>query len=380
MEASLRRKDPHGPYKVYGVDISYFTGKLQAYMQYKNIPHEVVDGYDLGKVFFHTGIKKMPAVETADGQWLFDTTPTIQWFETIYPDTPITPRSNALAFVSLLLEDYGDEWLWRPAMWWRWMPPISRRALGTKIMGVAMGAPALWWYFAQRQSREWLWGDGMSKTNSDNVRDMYFEELAFLEAMFVKQPFLLGSHPSAADFGYFASMFRHFGNDPEPAEIMRAQAPHTYAWLARLWSTKATDLGANQTWVFPKGKHWTPLLDRIANDYLPYLRDNAIALRDGKSRFDYLGKNHTFYRSKTTNYRVWCLEILQRRYQALNLRDRKRVDALFAPVGGISKILTAKQISAGMDKMFDVPKASLKGTHIRLSEPRGWRLGAQPRN
>ena len=114
--------------------------------------------------------------------------------------------------------------------------------------------------------------------------------MEFLEAVFAKQAFILGSHPSAADFGYFASMFRHFGNDPDPAEIMRARAPHTYAWLARLWNAKAQALGAKQHWVFPKGRHWTPLLDRIANDYLPYLKANAEAFRDGESRFDFVGK------------------------------------------------------------------------------------------
>ena len=81
----------------------------------------------------------------------------------------------------------------------------------------------------------------MTKDNSDAVRDMYFE-VEFLEAVFAKQAFILGSHPSAADFGYFASMFRHFGNDPDPAEIMRARAPtHTHGWHVcgtpkrRLW-------------------------------------------------------------------------------------------------------------------------------------------------
>ena len=376
----MKPKDLNAPYQLHGVNISYFTGKLEAYMRYKDIPYELINGYDLGKIFFHTGIKKMPAVETPQGQWLYDTTPTIQWFETIYPDTPITPKNKALAFVSLLLEDYGDEWLWRPAMWWRWMPPVSRRALGTRIMKGALGAPALWWYFAQRQSREWLWGDGMTKDNSDAVRDIYFKELEFLESIFDKQEFILGSHPSAADFGYFASMFRHFGHDLDPVEIMRSRAPHTYAWLARLWSTKAQALGAKQHWVFPKGRHWTPLLDRLANDYLPYLKANAEAFRDDERRFDFVGKNHSFRRTKTTFYRVWCLEILQRHYRALDVRDKSRVDALFAPVGRISKILNARQISAGMDDLFAMPKPSLKGAHIALSSPRGWRLGAQPRN
>ena len=64
---------------------------------------------------------------------------------------------------------------------------------------------------------------------------------------------------------------------------------------------------------------------------------------------------------------MWCLEILQRHYRALNARDKARVDGLFAPVGRISKILNARQISAGMDDLFAMPKPSLKGSHITLT-------------
>ena len=63
---------------------------------------------------------------------------------------------------------------------------------------------------------------------------------------------------------------------------------------------------------------------------------------------------------------------------ALNVRDKARVDALLAPVGKTSKILNARQISAGMNDLFVMPKPSLKGTNIALSSPQGWRLGAQP--
>jgi hypothetical protein len=28
------------------------------------------------------------------------------------------PQDSALRFLALLMEDYGDEWLWRPWMWW----------------------------------------------------------------------------------------------------------------------------------------------------------------------------------------------------------------------------------------------------------------------
>ena len=282
--------------------------------------------------------------------------------------------------MTLLLENYGDELYWRRAMWWRWMPPVSQRALGIRIIKGALGAPAFWWHFHRRQSREWLWGGGVTKDNSDAVRNMYFEELGFLESFFAKQEFILGGHPSAADFGYYASMFRQFGNDPDPGEIMRSRAPHTYAWLARLWNTIAQALDAKQNWVFPKEHHRTPLLDRLANDYLPYLKAKAEAFRDDKNRFDYAGKNHSLCRTKNTFYRVWCPEILKRHYRELNVRDKALIDTLFAPVGRISKILNARQISARTDDLFAMPKPSLKGTYIALSSPRGRRLVAQPRN
>lgn len=32
---SPRDKDPHAPYEVYKSDISYFSGKLEAYLRYK---------------------------------------------------------------------------------------------------------------------------------------------------------------------------------------------------------------------------------------------------------------------------------------------------------------------------------------------------------
>ncbi|MGA0322438.1 MAG: hypothetical protein ACO3M1_06610 [Ilumatobacteraceae bacterium] len=44
----MKQKDSNAPYQLHGVNISYFTGKLEAYMRYKDIPHELVDGYDLG--------------------------------------------------------------------------------------------------------------------------------------------------------------------------------------------------------------------------------------------------------------------------------------------------------------------------------------------
>jgi len=56
--------------------------------------------------------------------------------------------------------------------------------------------------------------------------------------------------------GYFASMFRHFGNDPESAEVMRWQAPNTYEWLARVWNASADNLPRAIEWQWPETPEW----------------------------------------------------------------------------------------------------------------------------
>ncbi len=356
-------QDPHAPYTVYKMDVSYFSGKLEAYLRYKGIPHHTVeaDARCLDQVIYrHTGVKKVPAVHTADDLWLYDSTPTILWFEQQYPQGAILPDDPALAFLARLIEDYADEWLWRPAMWWRWVPPASSLALGrriadnTRVPGVPRAFMA--WFFPRRQRQTWLWGDGVDASNEDTVRDLYRRELECLQPVLDRQPFLLGSHPSLADFGYFASMFRHFGNDPDPAEVMRREAPAVYAWTARLWNSRAAGLCAEPGWVWPEGPAWSGLWERLLGDYLPYLRQNALAFSAGRPRFDFSGRSLRLRGTVTHHYRVWCRQQLQQAWAGLNEQARQRVDELLAPHGGLGELTADGEIDAGFGDRYCLPK------------------------
>jgi len=371
--------DSNAPYTLYKSDISYFSGKLEAYLRYKQINYVSQDinlkSFDL--IAKNTGVKKMPAVQTANNQWLFDSTPMLQWFEKIYPQHSIMPSDPALRFLVLMVEDYGDEWLWRPAMWWRWVPKISSRAVGSVIGKEFVGrflAPILGRYFSHRQKQEWLYNDGVTKQNEGDVRDMLFREFEFLEPLLEKQPFIFGSHPSAADFGYFASMFRHFGNDYTSVEVMRRQASNCHEWVARLWNAKPARLPKEQQWLWPEGDHWQPLLKRIANDYLPYLAQNAQAHEKGKKRFNHVGQTFTFNNTKTTHYRVYCLEQLQMQFKALNKADQDRLHELFAHTQGLD-ILSANTIDSGLQEAQTLPKQALN-----YKQSLKIRLVGQPRN
>ncbi|MFD2177974.1 glutathione S-transferase family protein [Veronia pacifica] len=374
---------PSTPWTLYRSSISYFSGKVEAYLRYKQIPftYKDIDYCTLNKIYMNTGFKKMPALEAEDGRWLFDSTPMIHWLEQCYGGSPIYPSDPALRFLAILIEDYGDEWLWRPAMWWRWVPETSRRALGwtiaTEIIHPWLGRPAGWW-FAKRQQNEWLWKDGVNKHNSNDVKEMLFREFEFLEPLLEEQPFILGSHPSIADYGYFASMFRHFGNDPVSAETMRIHAPNTYEWLSRMWNAKPEKLPKSQSWIKPEQPYWKPLLDRIGNDYLPYLKQNADAFAAGKRRFDFVGRNLRFPSTKTTRYRVWCYSQLQKAFNQLTEQEKATVIEMFSGIEGFTSFIREARIETNMDDDFALPRYPKNKKRARFSLF-VWLFG-QPRN
>jgi hypothetical protein len=72
------------PYRLYYMDISYFSGKMQAYLRYKEIPHESIHvtwRMMTNRILPQTGLMEVPIVHTPEGQWLRDSTSMIEWFE-----------------------------------------------------------------------------------------------------------------------------------------------------------------------------------------------------------------------------------------------------------------------------------------------------------
>src|SRR5262245_62761748 len=76
---------------------------------------------------------KVPAVRRADGLWLCDTTPLLRWLDDEHPERRLIPGDEYRDLLSTLVEDYCDEWQWRPAMFWRWAFPDNARALAGRL-------------------------------------------------------------------------------------------------------------------------------------------------------------------------------------------------------------------------------------------------------
>jgi glutathione S-transferase len=347
--------------RVYGAEVSYYTGKLEGYLRYKEIPYEriAMTPRVMARVARETGASQMPAVELPDGRWLTDTTPTIAWFEREHPSPAVIPPDPLQGFVSRLVEDYADEWMWRPAMHYRWSYTADARLLSRKIVEelVRLPLPAFLrrLIIVRRQYGFYVKGDGVSRETRAHVESIYLRTLDQLQAILERRPFLLGARPTLADFGFFASMFRHFGLDPTASQIMRERAPAVYEWLARLWNAGVSQTDGDLVAGIPDD--WSPILREIGTCYLPYLCANAQAWEERRARFDHELEGVHYRRVPLSRYRVWCLEQLRAHFDALPDGPRAEARTLLEAHGCWEPLWRVKEPASGIDPEGRAPFA-----------------------
>lgn len=350
----------HEPYTVYLADVSYFSGKLETYLRYKEIPFqrkEMNASNGVKEVYANTGLRKVPSVKTTDGLWLKDTTPMIEWFEKAYPEHSIIPSDPVLRFVSKLVEDYADEWCWRTAMYYRWRSNGNARFLGSRIgqevfSDWPLPANLAGKLFCARQRHTFLKGDGLTKTSEPAIRHQYFDLLESLSKLLIDQPFLLGNKPTLVDIAFMGPFFRHYYCDPVPAKIMRDNYPAVNEWVARMWNARCSQQEFTQNLSDFTHVGWQFILQEILQDYLPYLQKNAESWGQGKRKFTYESTKVTLHNIPVVHYRVYCLEMLENQYQSLDTDTRACVDKLFAPYGALT---LGSKTHSGLIEEYQLP-------------------------
>ena len=365
------------PITAYVADMSYFSGKMESYLRYKEIPfvRRVVDSKVMrDEILPATGLMKVPVLRLANGQWLKDTTPMIEWLESGYPAPAVIPKDPVLRFISKLVEDYADEWCWRAALYWRWQPVESRKLLMRRIgREVLDDFPAPnWlagWYYGRRQMATYLTGDGLSAETEPHIKQHYLDLLDNMSAILADQPYLLGSHPTLVDIGLFGPMFRHYAQDPTPSRVMEERAPSVYAWVGRVWNARASRLGREPIPSDFSHAGWAYFLRDIVQNYWPFLVRNARAWAAGKSRVDHPAHGVTYRNLKVVHYRVYCLEVLQNEYRRLSEPNRRAVDEHLRPYGSLDLV---DHLDSGLMQEHQLP---LRPDRAQPSKLQRFKLG-----
>lgn len=327
-------------YRVYLSDVSYFSGKLEGALRAKRVGYDrvrITPDVLLDEVLPSTGWMKVPAIRREDGLWLHDTTPLLRWLDDAHPQRRLIPEDPYRAFLSALVEDYCDEWQWRPAMFWRWAWPDNARYLGARLgaelsHGTIHPAWAMGLFFRTRQQRIFLRGDGVTRENFDAIAGLYPRALEWLESLLATRRFLLGDRPSLIDIAWFGPMFRHYAQDPRPAALMAERAPRVWAWVARVWNSGSEAWSDTALDDFSDAA-WDAVFADAGTAYLPYLRDNAAALARGDARFSGSYGDIAYPKLPAISYRARCLNTLRHHYAGLPEPVRAQVDTRLQGTG-----------------------------------------------
>ena len=97
------------PYRLHGMMQSYFTRKMTGYLEYKRIPYLLRRFYGFSPEAAAAGFPGgIPAMQTPDGEFMWDSTAMIQHLELRFPEPAVLPRDSAQRFLCYALEDAAD--------------------------------------------------------------------------------------------------------------------------------------------------------------------------------------------------------------------------------------------------------------------------------
>jgi glutathione S-transferase len=337
--------------KVYGSKVSYYTGKLEAYLRYKRQEYRRIPSIAHSKTIIEqTGALQMPVVEMANGRWMSDSTPIIRYLDTEVGGRSVYPADALQRFICLLIEDYADEWLWRPAMHYRWSYAHDRELLSSILVDELTAHLPLPRFLKRRaiQRRQrggFVTGDGVTDQTRDHVEGTYRKSLALLQAIFSDRPYIMGAAPTIADFGLMAPMLRHFGQDPTPAEIMRTEAPAVYEWVYRVWNSTQDRAGNLVEGIL---EDLVPLLQEINATHCVQLQANAAAYAEDKKVFEVDIQGCRYRNLPVSRYRVWCLEQLHQRLAELTDANQVQLQQ-YLNDDGLKNLTTIPARGSGYD-------------------------------
>jgi glutathione S-transferase len=317
-------------FRIFGSELSPYSVKVRSYFRYKNLAHEWIPRSPAVQAEFqkYAKLPLVPLVVTPDGQGLQDSTPILERFEASHREPAVVPDDAALAFVSALLEEYGDEWgnKWMFHYRWRYAPDAWATAERiARQMAEAQGTLAV--AQARATVAERMTGRlgfvGSNERTQPVIEASFKRALALVEAHLQARPYLLGGRPAMADFGLWGQ-FYEAATDPTPGALMRASAPNVMAWVARMLAPKAE--GSFERWATLAPTLMPLLKEEVGGLFLPWSQANAQAIERGDKSFE-----------TTLATATWAQE--PQKYHARSLAEIRRKYAAAKGAAGLEQIL-----------------------------------------
>jgi len=228
-------------YTLYGSYASYYTAKVRAYLRKKGIPfvERLPSDPDFrNAVRPASGSHRIPQLRTPEGDVIQDSVAIVDVLEARFPDLPAFPDTPRQRSFVHLMELLGSEGLVQLAWLHRWLFADNERFVkmdfGRSFKPQGNDADLLkYGELIAGRMRSYGWPESTEAARAA-LDERYKELLGLFEAHLIEHPYLLGGHPSAADYAVMGAMHAHMGRDPAGLRVMQENAPRTFRWVEHM--------------------------------------------------------------------------------------------------------------------------------------------------
>jgi glutathione S-transferase len=308
--------------------------KVRSAFRYKGVPHEwiVRSSETQAEYQKYAKLPLIPAVATPQDEALQDSTPILEFLEERHPEPSFHPEDPALAFLSALLEEFGDEWGNKWMFHYRWAREVDQQAVGRRL--AALMAPAgaddatlenvAKMVIGRMVDRVWFVGSNAQ--TAPQIEQSFKDGVALLETHLAGRPYLFGARPAFGDFGLWGQVYNAW-TDPTAGAIVRG-APALVAWVERMLEPKAEGAFEDLDALWPTLEPF--FRTQVGGLFLPWSDANARAIAAGDEEFTVELASGT-WTQKPQKYHAKSLAALRARYAAVV--DKSRLDPLLSATG-----------------------------------------------
>ena len=326
--------------KVFGAPASPYTQKMISILRYRHIAYEVFMGDVPGRLNRLDGIEPpkpilLPTLllkdDSGELKATTDTTPIIRRFENEYADRKLLPEDPALSFINYLLEDFGDEWVTKYMMHYRWYFDKDADNASTilPLSDLAVNMPDELLkdakkYVHDRQTGR-LWVVGSNDTTADLIDASYKRFLKLMDDHLSISKFLFGEKPSSADFAIYGQLTQLIGFDPTSRKIAYENSLRLVSWLDVMADLSGHDVDNSQwTSLEDSPDSLKAIMKEFGRVYVPALLENAKAIMEGQDTWE-TEIDGSIWKQKAFPYQAKCLKWIKEEFNSLSEDDQSRV-------------------------------------------------------
>jgi glutathione S-transferase len=321
-------------YRIIGAEMSPYSVKVRSYFRYKAIPHQWVlrNAASQAEYEKHARMPIIPLVVTPEGTGIQDSTPIIDRMEKLYPETSIHPDDAVVRFISVLIEEFGDEWGNKWMFHYRWARDVDQRCSAGRLARMrspAAGEAELESFAGKVRARMVgrVWFVGSNAVTAPQIEAGFIEMLGLLDTHLATRPYLFGERPAFGDFGLWGQ-FYELWTDPTAGALIEGNAPHLLDWVHRMLWPKAE--GAFERWSSLQPTLMPILTRQVGAQFMPWSCANEKALAGQQEEFS-VALGDKVWIQKPQKYHARSLGMLRAKYA--EIADKTALDPVLEATG-----------------------------------------------